>query len=412
MRVSSLAIGDELLDGRGCDTHGPWLSDRIVELGCTHFEHQILPDDLERIADRMIQIARDSDLVIVTGGLGPTSDDLTREALARASGSRLVEDPQARQALEERFTARGRSLGPGNLRQAQRPADARCLANPNGTAPGIQASLGGTPVILLPGPPLEMMPMFECEVVPLLEGTIRETCSVQSFGIAESDAADRLGALADRDREPLVCFKVTDSVVRADIHGPGAHDVARQVAEAWHPFAFGGREDTLPSVVHALLSERGQTVVTAESCTGGLIASALTSVAGSSSTFMGGFLTYSNQLKNSLLGIPEALIERSGAVSRDVALVMAMESVRRLGASFALSTTGIAGPGGGTPDKPVGTVWIGLSDASGPQPMVTARQFRFPGSRAQVRDRTVKAALQMLRLHVFGHDDRLLWEVA
>ena len=153
------------------------------------------------------------------------------------------------------------------------------------------------------------------------------------------------------------------------------------------------------------------TISTAESCTGGLIGSAFTSVPGSSSTFVGGFLTYSNQLKNALLGISPDLIERTGAVSRDVALVMAMESARRLGSSFALATTGIAGPGGGTPDKPVGTVWIGLADASGGQPLATARQFRFPGTREQVRDRTVKAALQMLRLHLLGQEAVLLWEV-
>ena len=411
MRVSSLAIGDELLDGRGCDTHGPWLSERIVELGCIHSEHQLLPDDLQLIADRMVEMARNADLVIVTGGLGPTSDDLTREALAQAAGTRLVEDSAARQALEQRFSARGRPIGTGNLRQAQRPEDARCLANPNGTAPGIHASLAGTSVILLPGPPLEMQPMFESEVIPLLDGTPRQSSSVQSFGIAESDAADRLGPLADRDRVPLVCFKVTDSVVRADIHGDGAKDVAQQVAKAWHPFAFGGLEDSLASVVIDLLSQRGHTVATAESCTGGLLGSALTSVAGSSSCFLGGFLTYSNQLKGSLLGIPAEMIERSGAVSRDVALIMAMESVRRLGSSFSLSTTGIAGPGGGTPEKPTGTVWIGLSDASGPHPLAIARQFRFPGSRAQVRDRTVKAALQMLRLHILGHEHQMLWEI-
>ncbi|MEE2681342.1 MAG: CinA family nicotinamide mononucleotide deamidase-related protein [Planctomycetota bacterium] len=411
MRVSSLAIGDELLDGRGRDTHGPWISERLVELGCVHFEHQVLPDDQDRIADQMKRMATGTDLVIVTGGLGPTSDDLTRDALAQAAGVPLVEDAVARETLEVRYRARGRTPGPGNLRQAQRPADARCLPNPHGTAPGISSSLAGTPVVLLPGPPLEMRPMFESEVVPLLDGTPCETSSVQSFGLAESDAADRLGALADRDRVPLVCFKVTDSVVCADIQGPGAQEVARQVSDAWHPFAFGSRADTLASVVHHQLNAHGHSVVTAESCTGGLIGSALTSVAGSSSTFLGGYLTYSNELKNRLLGIPLELIERVGAVSRDVALVMAMESARRLGSSYALATTGIAGPGGGTPDKPVGTVWIGLADASGGQPSATARRFRFPGTRAQVRDRTVKAALQILRLHILGQDTRLLWEV-
>ena len=177
------------------------------------------------------------------------------------------------------------------------------------------------------------------------------------------------------------------------------------------PVRLRGLEETLPSVVVAQLIERRAVIATAESCTGGLIGAALTSVSGSSSCFIGGMLTYSNELKQSLLGVPEKLIERSGAVSRDVALVMAMESARRVGATFSLAPTGIAEPGGGTEEKPVGAVWIGLCNAGGPQPLVLARQFRFPGTRDQVRDRTVKAALQILRLHLLGCEDRLLWEV-
>ena len=411
MRVSSLAIGDELLDGRANDAHGHWLSERLISQGCLHAEHQVLPDDLSAIAAAIRRMAGSSDLLIVTGGLGPTSDDLTREALATACQCELIEDGPARRTLEERFASRGRSVGTGNLRQAQRPADGCCLSNHHGTAPGIKVELEGAVVLALPGPPHEMHSMFDQEVLPLLQGVPRESCSVQSFGIAESDAADRLGSLADRDRVPVICFKVSDSVVRADVHGPGAKQVADQVTEAWRPFAFGGRNETLPSVVVAELIERRATIATAESCTGGLIGAALTSVSGSSSCFIGGMLTYSNELKQSLLGVPEKLIERSGAVSRDVALVMAMESARRMGATFSLATTGIAGPGGGTAEKPVGTVWIGLCNAGGPQPLVLARQFRFPGTRDQVRDRTVKAALQILRLHLLGCEDRLLWEV-
>ena len=411
MRVSSLAIGDELLDGRANDAHGHWLSERLLAQGCQHTEHLVLPDELPVIAEAVRRMADVSDMLIVTGGLGPTSDDLTREALADACRCELVEDAPARRILEERFASRGRTLGPGNLRQAQRPANGSCLPNHHGTAPGIKVDLENAVVLALPGPPHEMHSMFDQEVLPLLEGVPRETCSVQSFGIAESDAADRLGSLADRDRVPVVCFKVSDSVVRADIHGPGATQVAEQVTEAWRPFAFGGLEQTLPSVVVSQLTERRATIATAESCTGGLIGAALTSVSGSSSCFVGGMLTYSNELKQSLLGVQSELIERSGAVSRDVALVMAMESARRLGTTFSLATTGIAGPGGGTAEKPVGTVWIGLCDTAGLQPLVIARQFRFPGNRDQVRDRTVKAALQILRLHLLGCEDRLLWEV-
>ena len=411
MRVVTLSIGDELLDGRGVDTHGAWFSRQLVLHGCQHIEHRVVSDDVKTIRDSMVDLLPDCDLLLMTGGLGPTLDDLTRDALALVLDAELEEDSDARVALEARLSGSNRTLGAGNLRQIMRPVGTTFLTNDKGTAPGILAHQADATVVLLPGPPREMCAMFEVHVVPLLEGVARQRVTIRSYGLSEAEAGERLGELAERDREPLVCFKVSESIVQADVLGDGAVEVGARIESLWSPFAFGDEHDTLPGVVGALLARRGFDVAVSESCTGGLLGGAFTGVSGSSDFFRGGFLTYSNHMKSSLLGVPEALFDTVGAVSREVALLVALETARRLGTTYALSTTGIAGPGGGSADKPVGTVWIGLCDTSGAQPMVFARCFRFSGERAQVRDRTVKAALQMLRHRMMDVETSLLWEV-
>jgi len=411
MRVVTLSIGDELLDGRGVDTHGAWFSSELVRHGCHHVEHRVVSDDVEVIRDAIVDLISRGELLLVTGGLGPTLDDLTRDALARVLKVDLEEDLQAREALRARLSGSGRPLGPGNLRQIMRPLGTRFLANDNGTAPGILAGFSGVSVVLLPGPPREMVPMFEAHVVPLLQGVPQERATIRSFGLSEAEAGERLGELALRDREPLVCFKVSSSVVQADVLGDGAREVGERINALWAPYAFGDERDSLPGVVGSMLTQRNSDVAVSESCTGGLLGGALTEISGSSDFFRGGLLTYSNELKSALLGVPTGLLQTVGAVSREVALLMALETARRLGTTYALSTTGIAGPGGGSSDKPVGTVWIGLCDTSGAQPVVFARCFLFSGDRTQIRDRTVKAALQMLRHRMLGVETSLLWEV-
>ena len=412
MRVATLAIGDELLDGRSHDRHGAWLSAQLERLGCEHIEHRVLPDTLEVIAQAFLDLSSQADVVLCTGGLGPTPDDVTREGLARAMGEELVEDVHAIEALRARYAASGRTPSQGNMRQVLRPSSGTCIPNAEGTAPGIDCALNGARVMLLPGPPREMHAMFAGAVADELavRGQMKPCASVQAFGLSESEAAERLGSRADRNQEPLVGFKVTDSIVRADVRGDRADDVAAEIHAAWSPFAFAGAEGNLADALGAMLLERQATVVTAESCTGGLLGGAFTSVAGSSGFYRGGMTTYSNEMKTALLGVPEPVLRDSGAVSKQVALVMAMESARRLGSGYSLSTTGIAGPGGGSDEKPVGSVWIGLCDATGSHPIALARLFQFPGDRDLVRDRTVKSALQMLRLHLLGEEVSLLWE--
>ena len=412
MRVATLAIGDELLDGRSTERHGAWLSTELEALGCEHVEHRVLGDELELIAHAISDMTERAELLICTGGLGPTPDDLSREALAHALKEELIQDADARAALEARFASTGRTVGPGNLRQVFRPQSCTCIVNHEGTAPGIDGKFHDARVVLLPGPPHEMKAMFSDAVVPLLAsaGAAKTRASVQAYGLAESRAAELISEHANREKTPLVAFKVADSVVRADLLGERSEEVATEIERAWHPFAFGRGETSLPSAVGSILAERQATVVTAESCTGGLLGGALSSVPGSSAFFRGGLTTYANEFKTALLGVPEGLLKDSGAVSEQVAVVMALEAARRLGASYALSTTGIAGPDGGTEEKPVGTVWVGVCDASGAHPIAFARLFQFPGDRNRVRDRTVKSALQLLRLHLLGEETPLLWE--
>ena len=412
MRVTTLSIGDELTHGAILDRHGGWFAGRFDELGCDLVEHRTVGDDRALIASSLKALAATSDLLIATGGLGPTTDDLTREALADALGEPLVLDAEALAALEERSAARGRVLSDNNRRQAQRPEQARCLANANGTAPGLEARLGDCRIVILPGPPHEMQPMFEAVVASGIEPAAdhEPTIDIHGYGLPESRAAELLGPLLDRDRKPLVGIKVSWSILTASVRGSGVEAVAEEIERLWHPLAYGRGESTLEGVVGGLLQQRGATIATAESCTGGLLGGRITEVPGSSDWYGGGVVTYSNACKHQLLGVPTELLERHGAVSEQVAVVMAMETARRFDADYALSTTGIAGPGGGSDRKPVGTVWIGGCDTTGELPHAWARRFVFPGDRTWVRDRTVKSALQMLRLRILGIDAPLLWE--
>jgi len=413
MRVTTLSIGDELIRGAILDRHAGWFADRFESLGCRLVEHRTVGDDRAGIARSFRELAAMSDLLVATGGLGPTTDDLTRDALAEALGDVLVTDDAAMKRLEANAAARGRNLTESNRRQALRPTRARCLSNSNGTAPGLEVELDGCRILVLPGPPHEMHPMFEANVVAGLDidPGREEGITINAFGLPESRAGELLGPILDRDRDPLVGIKVSRSVLDASVRGRGVEPVAGEIERLWHPFAFGRGESTLQSVVGELLAARGMTVATAESCTGGLIGGRLTEVAGSSSWYLGGAVTYADEAKHRQLGVPMSLIESHGAVSEEVAVLMALECARRFGADCALSTTGIAGPGGGSEEKPVGTVWIGLCIANGQRPLAFAKRFVFPGDRDWVRDRTVKSALQMLRLRLLDEETGLLWEV-
>lgn len=414
-----ITVGDELLSGATLDTHAQWLSQELLLLGATPVVHATVGDDERALVDALKSACTACDVVIVTGGLGPTPDDLTREALAALVGPGLVQDADAEQAIRHRFEASGRPVPPSNLKQALRPSWMSSLPNALGTAPGLAGEFDQTLILALPGPTHELHAMWTREAIPRLRArwgnAAVRTTTVHAAGLSESIAAERLGALMERNAVPRVGITVKGATVTARIQAMGAaadggsvEATVTAIEAAWGRLCFGRDDVSLASSIGELLVARGAAVATCESCTGGGVAHALTAVAGSSAWFGSGWVTYANEAKIRL-GVDAHLIERDGAVSPGVAQAMARAAAQAAGARFGVATTGIAGPSGGTAAKPVGTVWIHVHDEHA---ALSPRQFRFSGSRELVRERTVTMALVLLRLAVLGvHEERLLWEV-
>lgn len=422
-------MGDELTLGQKLDTNGQWLAQQLVDRGIVPVEHVTMPDDLDATVATLRRLAGVVDVIVSTGGLGPTADDLVREALARVSDDTLVEDAESVGQIERYFRGRGRSMSPLNRVQALRPSRGASLRNDHGTAPGLMANVGECDVFCMPGPPREMMPMFAAMVAPMLRpaaGRVVLTRALHSFGIGESDLATRLGTLMERGRNPLVGTTASGGVVsiRLRFEGEseaGAANAAMEESEALArtagaPYLFGTGEDSLPSVVLDALKADGKTLAVVESCTGGLVGEMLTEIAGSSAAFVGGWITYSNELKTSQVGVPPELLARVGAVSVEVASAMAVGGVHRSGADYAIAITGIAGPDGGSVAKPVGTVWIAIAERVARESVADGiliadvRQFRMGNDRRSVREWSARAALMMLWMRLRGVNAPMLRE--
>lgn len=422
-----LAVGDELIFGQKTDTNSGWLSEQLAALGMRVIEHRTVGDDRAAIAAALKELAASVDLIVITGGLGPTDDDLVREGLGDivAPGEPLQRDPVAVRRLKRWFAGRDKPMPTTNLKQAERPVGSRFLPNPHGTALGLEATVGGCRVFALPGPPSEMQPMFVDHVAPTVTGEGRRQVvvmrSVNVYGLGESEAAERLGDLMERGRNPLVGTTVTDGVLAVRLVAQGESktidsaveltiaDVEQRLA----PYVFGYDEVTLGSSAGAVLGKAGATLASAESCTGGLLGDMIVQTPGSSVYYLGGWVTYSNELKHRCLGVGLGALEAHGAVSHETAAAMAAGALDKSGADFAIAITGIAGPDGGADDKPVGTVFIALARRENDgacDPSV--RRFEFRGNRSQIRDRAAKSALQMLRFALTGvpATTSLLWE--
>lgn len=436
-RAAILSVGDELSLGQTTNTNSRWIAERLTGAGILTVEHVTVADDEADLAATLRRLAAKTDLVIVTGGLGPTLDDLTREALARAMDDSLVEDAIALEQVQAWFVSRGRVMPELNRVQALRPARATSLPNLHGTAPGLHGRLDRCECFCLPGPPREMQPMFHAQVAPRLRpppGRTIATRVLHTVGIGESDLATRLGPMMKREGDEGVLVGTTASggivSVRLRYEGPLAPYDAdnllekhmREVRVRAGAYVFGTGDDTLPGVIIKLLRDRGERVGAVESCTGGLLSGMLTDVAGSSQVFAGGLITYSNALKQSLAGVDAALFtpEGPGAVSRECALAMATGGLERLNVEHCLAITGIAGPGGAVPafgtrpGKPVGTVYIARASrqAGAGRVSTEVRHFTMAGDRASVRDWSAKSALAMLRLHLVGAEElKLLRQV-
>jgi nicotinamide-nucleotide amidase len=404
MTAVVLAVGSELLRPGRRDTNGDWLVERLLDLGIETRWRSAVDDDVLRIA-RLIGAAwEDAGAVLLTGGLGPTEDDRTREALAVAFKAPLTRDPVMTRWIASMFSARGRVAGPRQWRQADRPQGAAWIDNALGSAPGLLIERDGRVLAALPGVPAEMKAMFAATVAPRLAASgggalARETLRIA--GRPESWVDEIVRDLyGTRGTETTILASAGSVELLVTARGADAAEARARLAALTGTMRarlgidlYGSDDETLAGVVGRLLAARGATVAVAESCTGGLLGAAFTEVPGSSTWFRGGIIGYADDLKSSLAGVPEALLRAHGAVSETVARALADGARAACSTDFGLGVTGVAGPGGGTADKPVGTVHLALSDGGAGRSV----KLDWPGDRELIRRRAVTVALDLLR---------------
>ena len=419
MKAEIISVGSELTSGQNLDTNCQWLSQRLAEIGIAAGWHTTVADDLEdNIATFRIAAER-ADLVLITGGLGPTQDDLTREALAQMAGVELVFHAPSFEHIKELFARRHRTIPERNRVQAMFPAGSEHIPNSRGTAPGIwmnvearnsKSEIRKSLLIAMPGVPSEMFAMFEQQVRPCLvalgfSGGVVVQRKINCFGAGESAIEEKLMDLTRRGQSPEVGITVSDATISLRIlaRAPSVKEaetqiepVEKTIRQRLGSFVFGVEGEELQDAVIALLKSRQQTVVTAESITAGLVARRLGLVPGASASFLGGVVAYDARIKIELLDVPPSLIEEHGVISAAVVEAMAVGCRARLGADFAVSTVGLAGPGGGSPAQPIGLAFAGLAWEGG----VRSQSYNWLGTREEIQSRTAKMALNLLRLHL------------
>lgn len=400
-----IAIGDELLSGETVDTNSSYLDAVLEGWGYRVLRHTTVLDDIDAIASVYTEAARRADLVVSTGGLGPTLDDLTLEGLAKALGCGLVEHAETLERIRRMFEAIGREMTPNNRRQAMVPERGEVVPNDSGTAPSFLAELSGAKVFLMPGVPREVRWLVEHQLAHRVERSppafVRRTVKV--IGMGESKLEDTITAVVNGHPEVRFGYRTQGIENHVKLFAEGADAAAKLdraeagLREVLGDLVYGRDAETFEGALLDLLTRAKVTVATAESCTGGLVAKLLTDVSGSSAYVIGGVVTYANAAKVELCEVSAADLEAHGAVSEVVAKAMASGVRARLGSDFAVSTTGVAGPSGGSAEKPVGTVWIGIAGPGG----VSADLVRLPGrSREWIREMAAKAALGRLRLEL------------
>jgi nicotinamide-nucleotide amidase len=406
MKAEIIAVGSELLTPYRLDTNSLFLTDELNEVGVRVISKAVVGDDPEEMQASFRHALERADVIVSSGGLGPTDDDRTRQTVADLLGRKLVRDEATFQRIEERFRRFGRSMPEINKRQSMVIEGATVLPNPRGTAPGMWIEAKDHILILLPGVPNELRALFEAEVKPRLARLgIKErlfTRELRIVGLFESEVEQRVSSLyaAYPDTETTILASAgyiqlhprlwSDDPVRAEAL---LDEIAGRMALALGENLVSAHGETLEEILARLLTENRATIAVAESCTGGLLAERLTYLSGSSAYFLGGVVCYSNELKTSLVGVPAELIESKGAVSSEVALALADGIRKRTGATIGVGVTGIAGPTGGTPEKPVGLVHIGIADERTPR----EKSFRFPGDRERIRHFATQNALDAVR---------------
>lgn len=405
-----LSTGDELTTGKVVDTNSTFIADRLFSLGIKVGAVLKVGDDRAKLLWAFHQARDLGDLVIGTGGLGPTADDLTTELVGEFTGKKLLVDEAVLAGLKQRFAARGFPWTENNRKQALFPEGATIIANPVGSAPGFRVSIGeGKNLIWLSGVPQEMVAMFDATVAPWLkaqQGSSAEilAATFKIYGLTESKLDDlvkplTLGSAAKlsfRAHFPDLTLRLT--VSGGETNRPHYLELCREIRSILGTYIYAEGDVTLEEQVGKLLLEKKQMLALAESCTGGLISHRITRIPGSSAYYLGGAVTYANEAKQRFLGVKSETLERYGAVSEETALEMAQGIRERTGADLTVSVTGIAGPAGGSPEKPVGTVWIGIAYDK----VHEARHHRFSGDRERIILATSQAALNRLRLALMG----------
>lgn len=414
MTVELICVGTELLLGNIINTNAAFLAEKCAEIGLSCYYQTVVGDNRERLLQTVRTAVGRSDIVLLSGGLGPTGDDLTKETVAEALGLSLVEDAHSRRLIGDYFARRGTAPTENNWKQALIPNGAKAIENKNGTAPGIALEKDGRHIILMPGPPNELKPMFLDSVVPYLrtlDEAVIDSVTVKVAGIGESKAETMVADLIETQDNPTIApyaktgevhFRVT---ARAESDSAAQKLIAPMVEELQK--RFGSHvyttdvEITLEKAVADMLLARGMTMTTAESCTGGLLAARMINVPGVSEVFKAGFVTYANEAKHKLVGVREDTLLQFGAVSRETAEEMAAGAAKAAEADVAVSITGIAGPDGGTKQKPVGLVYIGCYV----QGRMWTREYHFSGNRAKIRESVTAAALVQLRECLMEYDE-------
>lgn len=407
MIAEILSVGTELLLGQITDTNATYISRALGDVGVDIHYRVTIGDNIARIVQGLEQALERADVVVLSGGLGPTTDDLTREAIAAVAGCDLKLDPGAKASIEAFFASIGRPMVEANLKQAMAPELGELLENPVGTAPGVYVPLRGKHIFAVPGVPHEMQRMIEGEVVPRLLNVMPKRQVIRSrvlrlTGIGESSMAELVEDILTGETNPSVAPLVGDGdvILRITAKGDSEEELNSKMAdtearlrERIGQYVYATGDEPIESWLIQTLAANRRTVAVAESCTGGLISNRLTNISGSSSSFMGSVVSYSNEAKTRILGIDNALIEEHGAVSAEVAEAMARGVRDLFGTDYGISATGIAGPTGGTSEKPVGLAFVGLAHAGG----IESQRHAFARERAINKQRTSQAALLMLR---------------
>ena len=415
MTAEIICVGTELLLGNIVNTNAAFLSEKLAYLGINCYFQTVVGDNRDRLLSVINTALSRADILIFSGGLGPTEDDLTKETVAEALGKKLIRDKKAEQEIADYFALRGRITTDNNWKQADVIEGCEILYNKNGTAPGIFVSEGEKTVILLPGPPLELKSMFTDSVMPKLQqkcGQVFYSQTVKIVGPGESSVETQILDMLDTQDNPTIApYAKTGEVhlrvtARAKDEKEAREKTAPVVEELYRRFGNAvyttDADETLEMALTKLLMKKKYTMTTAESCTGGMIAARMVNAPGVSAVLKSGFITYANEAKEELLGVSHDTLEKFGAVSRETAEEMAEGAVKAAHTDAAVAVTGIAGPDGGTKEKPVGLVYIGVNVRGN----VEVREYHFSGSRQKIRESVTAAALTFLREKLLASEER------